>query len=97
MQHFTDEHGTEFTPTDNEYILNHLVDDGKVIGSLIHETSTRKQPNPVEFELTSGAPTDDVANVTAKRADLRLGISERQVQRLARDGWVRGAVKAGAE
>ncbi len=40
-----------FTPTDDERILKRLDDDGEVIGFLIHEMSTLKQPSPVEFEL----------------------------------------------
>ena len=73
-----------FTPTD----------DGEVIGFLIHEMSTLNQPEPFEFELTSEAPGDDVANVTVREAALRLGVSERRVRKLARDGRVRGATKA---
>ena len=42
-------------------------------------------------------PTDDIANVTVKEEAIRLGVSERRVRKLARDGRVRGAVKAGAE
>ena len=57
-----------FTPTDDERILKRLDDDGEVIGFLIHEVSTLKEPNPVEFELTSEVPADDVANVTVKQA-----------------------------
>ena len=48
-----------FTPTD----------DGEVIGFLIHEMSTLKEPSPVEFELASEPPADDVANVTVREAD----------------------------
>ena len=47
-----------FTPTDDERILKRLDDDGEVIGFLIHEMSTLKQPAPVEFELASEAPAD---------------------------------------
>ena len=86
-----------FTPTDDERVLKRLDDEGEVIGFLIHEISTLKQPNPVEFELASEAPADDVANVTVKEAASRLGVSERRVRQLARNGRVRGAVKAGAE
>ena len=86
-----------FTPTDDERILKRLDDDGEVIGFLIHEMSTLKQPSPVEFELASEAPADDVANVTVRQAALRLGVSERRVRQLAGEGRVRGAVKAGAE
>ena len=59
--------------------------------------STLKQPGPVEFELASEAPADDVSNVTVKQAAIRLGVSERRVRQLARDGRVRGATKTGAE
>ena len=86
-----------FTPTDDERILKRLDDDGEVIGFLIHDMSTLKQPEPIEFELASEAPADDVANVTIKEAANRLGVSERRVRKLARDGRVRGATKAGSE
>ena len=86
-----------FTPTDDERILKRLDDDGEVIGFLIHEMSTLKEPSPVEFELASEAPAVDVANVTAREAANRLGVSERRVRKLARDGRMRGAIKTGAE
>ena len=86
-----------FTPTEDERILKRLDDDGEVIGFLIHEMSTLKEPSPVEFELESEAAADDVANVTVKEAAVRLGVSERRVRKLARDGRVRGATKTGAE
>ena len=40
-----------FAPTDDERILKRLDDEGEVIGFLIHEMSTFKEPSPVEFEL----------------------------------------------
>jgi len=86
-----------FTPTDDERILKRLDDDGVVIGFLIHDMSTLKEPSPVKFELESEAPTFDVANVTVREAAIRLGASERRVRKLARDGRLREAVKAGAE
>ena len=86
-----------FTPTDDDRILKRLDDDGQVIGFLIHEMSTLKDPNPVEFELESEAPADDVANVTVREAAARLGVSERRVRQLALDGRIRGATKSGAE
>ena len=86
-----------FTPTDDKRLLKRLDDDGEVIGFLIHDISTLKQPSPVEFELESESPTDDVANVTVREAATRLGVSERRVRKLARDGRMRGASKAGAE
>ena len=86
-----------FTPTEDDRILKRLDDDGEVIGFLIQEMSTLKEPSPVEFELASEAPADDVANVTVREAANRLGVSERRVRKLARDGRVRGAVKAGAD
>ena len=86
-----------FTPTEDDRILKRLDDDGEVIGFLIHEMSTLDQANPVEFELESEAPANDVANVTVREAATRLGVSERRVRKLARDGRLRGAVKAGAE
>ena len=86
-----------FTPTDDERILKRLDDDGEVIGFLIHDMSTLKQPGPVEFELASEAPADDVANVTVRQAAVQLGVSERRVRQLAREGRVRGAAKTGSE
>ncbi len=86
-----------FTPTDDERILKRLDDDGEVIGFLIHDMSTLKVPCPVEFELAPEAPDDDVANVTVREAAVRLGVSDRRVRKLAQDGRMRGATKAGAE
>lgn len=43
------------------------------------------------------APLTDVANVTVRQAAVRLGVSECRVRKLARDGRVLGAMKAGAE
>ena len=86
-----------FTPTDDDRILKRLDDDGEVIGFLIHEVSTLKQPDPVEFELAPETSADDVVNVTVKQAAARLGVSDRRVRKLARDGRVRGAVKIGQE
>ena len=45
-----------FTSTDDERVLKRLDDDGEVIGFLIHEMSTLKEPSPVEFELASEVP-----------------------------------------
>ena len=75
-----------FTPTDDERILKRLDDGGEVIGFLIHEMSTLKQPEPIEFELASESPADDVADVTVREAAVRLGVSERRVRKLASDG-----------
>ena len=86
-----------FTPTDDDRILKRLDDGGEVIGFLIHEMSTLTEPSPVEFELESEAPDDDVANVTVREAAARLGVSERRVRKLALDGRIRGATKLGAE
>ena len=86
-----------FTPTGDDRILKRLDDDGEVTGFLIHEFSTFKQPGPVEFELTSETPAADVANLTVRRAALELGVSDRRVRQLARDGRLRGAAKAGHE
>ena len=85
------------TPTNDDRILKRLDDDGEVIGFLIHDMSTLKQPEPIEFELAPEPPADDVANVTIREAANRLGVSERRVRKLARDGRVRGATKAGSE
>ena len=86
-----------FTPTEDDRILKRLDDDGEVIGFLIHEFSTLKQPAPIEFELEPEPVATDVASVTVREAAARLGVSERRVRQLARDGRFRGAVKAGAE
>ena len=86
-----------FTPTDDERILKRLGDDGEVIGFLIHEMSTLKQPIPLEFELASEVPADDVVNVTVRQAAVELGVSDRRVRQLAGEGRVRGATKTGAE
>ena len=86
-----------FTPTEDDRILKRLDDDGAVIGFLIHEFSTLEQPDPVEFELADEAPADDVINLTARRAALELGVSDRRIRQLAREGRVRGAVKHGNE
>ena len=80
-----------FTPTEDERILKRLDDDGEVIGFLIHEMSTLKHLEPIEFELASEASATDVANVTVREAAIRLCVSERRVRKLARDGRVRGA------
>ena len=81
------------TPTDDERIFKRLDDDGEVIGFLIHEMSTLKVPGPVEFELDSEGPENDVANVTVREAAVRLGVSERRVRKLAPDGSLRGPRK----
>ena len=86
-----------FTHTEDERVLKRLDDDGEVIGFLIHDMSTLREPSPVEFELESESPDDDVANVTVKEAATRLGVSERRVRQLARNGRIRGATKAGSE
>ncbi len=86
-----------FTPTDDDRILKRLDDDGEVIGFLIHDMSTLTEPSPVEFELESEASAEDVTNVTVREAANRLGVSERRVRQLARDGRIRGATKTGAE
>lgn len=86
-----------FSPTGDERILKRMNDDGEVIGFLIHDVSSLKQPSPIEFELTSESPADDVANVTVRQAAIRLGVSERRVRKLAGDGRVKGATKAGGE
>lgn len=86
-----------FTPTGDDRILKRLDDDGEVIGFLIHEFSTLEQPDPVEFELEPEPVANDVVNLTAKRAALDLGVSERRIRQLAREGRIRGAVKHGNE
>ena len=86
-----------FTPTEDERILKRVDDDGEVVGFLIHEMSTLKEPTPVEFELESEAAENDVANVTVREAAIRMGVSERRVRKLAQDGRLKGAAKAGAE
>ena len=59
--------------------------------------NTLKELNPVEFELTSEARAEDVANVTVREAATRLGVSERRVRKLARDGRVWGTIAVGVE
>ena len=87
-----------FTPTEDDRILKRLDDDGEVIGFLIHDMSTLNQPEPFRVRVGEPRPDgDDVANVTVREAALRLGVSERRVRKLARDGRVRGATKAGGE
>ena len=86
-----------FTPTDDERILKRLDDDGEVIGFLVHEISTLREPGPVEFELASEAPDGDVVNITVREAAIRLGVSERRMRKLVFDGRVRGATKTRAE
>ncbi|MYD35716.1 MAG: helix-turn-helix domain-containing protein [Dehalococcoidia bacterium] len=86
-----------FTPTDDERILKRLDDRGEVIGFLIHEVSTLRQGDPIEFDLEDEAPAHDVANVTVKQAATELGVSVRRVRQLARDGRFHGAVKSGSE
>ena len=61
--------------------------DGALAGSL----SLR----PHRFELASEAPVDNVANVTVREAAVRLGVLERRVRKMVRDGLVRGATMAG--
>ena len=86
-----------FTPTDDDRILKRLDDGGEVIGFLIHDISSLTESSPVEFELESESPAEDVANVTVREAAARLGVSERRVRKLALDGRIRGATKTGAE
>ena len=86
-----------FTPTNDERVLKRLDDRGEAIGFLIHEFSSLKSPDPVEFDLTSETSQDDVANLTVKEASARLGVSERRVRQLAHDGRIPGATKAGSE
>ena len=54
-------------------------------------------PSPVEFELEPEAFVNDVANVPVREAANRLGVSERRVRQLARDGRIPGATKTGSE
>ena len=82
--------GTSLPPTTSASSSG-LDDDGEVIGFLIHEMSTLKEPSPLEFELASEAPAVDVANVTVREAANRLGVSERRVRKLARDGRLTGS------
>ena len=86
-----------FTPTDDDRILKRLDDDDEVIGFLIHEVSTLKQPDAVEFDLAPEPPHDDVVNLTSTQAAAELGVSPRRVRQLAREERVRGAVKHGSE
>ena len=69
----------------------------EAVGFPTHEISTPKEPGPVEFKLNSEAPYEDVANVTVRKADVRIDVSERRIRKLARDGRLMRAVKACAE
>ena len=86
-----------FIPTDDERILKRLDDDGEVIGFLIHDMSTFNQPTPTEFELASEPSTAGPGSITVRQAANELGISDRRVRQLARDGRVLGAAKVGQE
>lgn len=86
-----------FSPTADERIDKRLDDGGELIGFLIHDLSTLDEPAPLEFELTDELPDKGVANVTVNRAAVELGVSDGRVRQLAREGRVRGAVKAGHE
>ena len=85
------------SPLTRERILKRLHHDGEVIGFLIHDMSTLKEPSPVDFKLASEAPAAPVANVTVRQPAIRLGVSEWRVRQLARDGRMRGATNAGAK
>ncbi len=63
-----------FVPTDDDRILKRL-DDGEVVGFVIHDMSMLREPSPVEFELAFDVPDDDVADVTVREAAVRLGVS----------------------
>ena len=84
-----------FTPTDDERVEKRLADDGEVLGFMIHGLSSIDDSAPLEFELASEAPHDDVANLTVKLAAKSLGISEGEMRDLAKGGRVRGAEKSG--
>jgi hypothetical protein len=86
-----------FTPTDDDRILKRLDDDGRVIGFLIHEVSTLKQPDAIEFDPAPEAPHDDVVNLTATQAAAEARRPARRVRQLAREERVQGAVKHGNE
>lgn len=86
-----------FSPTGDERIDKRLDDDGELIGFLIHDFGGLDDLVPLEIELTAEAPAKDVANVTAGRAAVELGVSDGRVRQLAREGRLRGAVKAGHE
>ena len=84
-----------FTPTEDDRILKRVDESGEVIGFLIHDVSTLKQPRPLEFELAPEANQREIGGVTVRQAATELGVSERRVRQLARAGRVRGAVKLG--
>lgn len=86
-----------FSPTGDERIDKRLDDDGELIGFLIHDLGGLDDLVPLEIELTAEAPAKDVANVTAGRAAVELGVTDGRVRQLAREGRLRGAVKAGHE
>lgn len=86
-----------FSPTADARIDKRLDDDGELIGFLIHDLGGLDDLVPLELELTAEVPAKDVANVTAGRAAVELGVSDGRVRQLAREGRLRGAVKAGHE
>ena len=64
---------------------------------MIHEMSTLEGPSPVEFESVPEVPGDYVVNVTVRGAAIRLGVSERRVLHVAREGRLRGVRKVESE
>ncbi len=86
-----------FTTTADDRVLKRLDDSGEVIGFLIHEMSTFGQTSPFEFMMTSEETTNNVNAISVRGAALELGVSERRVRQLARNGRVRGAAKVGQE
>ncbi|MCY4624622.1 MAG: helix-turn-helix domain-containing protein [Chloroflexi bacterium] len=86
-----------FVPTEDDRILKRLDDNGDVVGFLVHEFSTMAQSDPFEFRL-EGEPEAAVPSaVTVKWAAAELGVSDRRIRELAKQGRVLGASKAGHE
>ena len=86
----------DFAPTDDERTLKRLDDGGgEVVGFLIHEVSTLEQGAPVEVE--DEAPVDEVVNIMAKQAAIRVDVSVRRVRQLARNVSFERATKSGSK
>ena len=86
-----------FAPTDDDRILRRLDNNGDVTGFLVHEFSTLAQSNPIEFRLEGEREEAAPPAVTVRWAAAELGVSDRRIRELAKQGRVLGASKAGHE
>ncbi len=84
-----------FSPSGDERILTRLDDDGEVIGFLIHDFTSLTEPDHFEFVLEPEQADADVTNVDIRHAARQLGVTDGRVRQLAREGRVKGAIKAG--